>query len=101
MAHEGKILVVDDEPYITDLLSAALRFEGFAVDVAGTGNDALAKVGSGSPDLVLLDVMLPDFEGTEVCRRLRSAGTPSRSSSSPPETPPRTRSQGSASGTTT
>ena len=74
MPHEGKILVVDDEPYITDLLSAALRFEGFAVDVASTGNDALAKAGSGSPDLVLLDVMLPDFEGTEVCRRLRSAG---------------------------
>ncbi len=68
------ILVVDDEPYITDLLSAALKFEGFRVDVASTGVEALEKVRSGRPDLVLLDVMLPDLDGTEVCRRLRDGG---------------------------
>ncbi len=73
---EGKetVLVVDDEPYITDLLSAALRFEGFAVEVAPTGGEALQAARSLRPDLVLLDVMLPDMTGTEVCRRLRQQG---------------------------
>jgi two-component system, OmpR family, response regulator len=69
-----RILVVDDEPYITDLLSAALRFEGFTVDVAVTGSEALQMARSSRPDLVMLDVMLPDLEGIEVCRRLRAAG---------------------------
>ena len=69
----ASILVVDDEPYITDLLAAARRFEGFAVDVAATGAEALAKAPRGH-DLVLLDVMLPDLDGTEVCRRMRAAG---------------------------
>ncbi len=70
-----RILVVDDEPYITDLLAAALRYEGFEVDVAGTGAEALAvAMGPSSHDLLLLDVMLPDIEGTEVCRRLRADG---------------------------
>jgi two-component system, OmpR family, response regulator len=70
-----KILVVDDEPFITDLLSAALRFEGFTVEVASSGQEALQLVRPGSPDLVMLDVMLPDLEGTEVCRRLREMGS--------------------------
>jgi two-component system OmpR family response regulator len=75
MACESEeILVVDDEPYITDLLAAALRFEGFRVDVAATGNEALNKVRHGTPDLVMLDVMLPDMNGTEVCRRMREEG---------------------------
>ncbi len=74
MPDAEKILVVDDEPYITDLLSAALRFEGFSVEVAPTGQEALQMVRSFRPDLVMLDVMLPDLEGTEVCRRLRAAG---------------------------
>lgn len=75
MAQDGdRILVVDDEPYITDLLSAALRFEGFAVDVASTGAEALQMVKTERPDLVMLDVMLPDLEGIEVCRRLRESG---------------------------
>lgn len=75
MAADGeRILVVDDEPYITDLLSAALRFEGFAVDVAFTGAEALQRAMTGHPDLVLLDVMLPDLDGTDVCRRLRQSG---------------------------
>ena len=70
----GKILVVDDEPYITDLLAAALRFEGFTVAVAASGQEALGAVRTERPDLVMLDVMLPDLDGTEVCRRLRESG---------------------------
>jgi len=69
-----RILVVDDEVYITDLLAAALRFEGFAVEVAATGKEALRLARSTHPDLVMLDVMLPDIEGIEVCRRLRETG---------------------------
>jgi two-component system OmpR family response regulator len=69
-----RILVVDDEPYITDLLTAALQFEGYTVETAATGNEALEKVRSGQPDLVMLDVMLPDRSGTEVCQQLRDTG---------------------------
>ncbi len=69
-----RILVVDDEPYITDLLGAALRFEGFDVDVAATGAEAIDMSRPSRHDLVLLDVMLPDFDGNEVCRRLRALG---------------------------
>ena len=74
MSEVERILVVDDEPYITDLLSAALRFEGFAVEVASTGAEALRIARSVHPDLVMLDVMLPDLDGGEVCRRLREEG---------------------------
>jgi two-component system, OmpR family, response regulator len=70
----ARILVVDDEPYITDLLGAALRFEGFTVDVAATGAGALEMAKPARHDLVLLDVMLPDIDGNEVCRRLRALG---------------------------
>jgi two-component system OmpR family response regulator len=71
---KDRILVVDDEPYITDLLTAGLEFEGFEVDVAATGDEAMHKVRTTRPDLVLLDVMLPDVEGIEVARRWRDAG---------------------------
>ena len=75
MSSEGeRILVVDDEPFIRDLLSAALRFEGFDVEVAGSGTEALQLAKPGRYDLVMLDVMMPDVEGTEVCRRLRDSG---------------------------
>ena len=67
----GRLLVVDDEPNIADLLSTALRFVGFDVDTAASGREAVAKVAAGKPDLILLDVMLPDFDGFEVVRRLR------------------------------
>jgi two-component system, OmpR family, response regulator len=70
----SRILVVDDEPYITDLLSAALKFEGFAVEVASNGADAVALAQRTRHDLLLLDVMLPDITGTDVCRRLRDSG---------------------------
>jgi two-component system, OmpR family, response regulator len=68
----ARILVVDDELYITDLLGAALRFEGFTVEVASTGTEAMAMAQKGRHDLILLDVMLPDVNGTEICRRLRA-----------------------------
>jgi two-component system OmpR family response regulator len=74
MGGPARILVVDDEPYITDLLGAALRFEGFEVDTAATGGDAIDMVGRNRHDLMLLDIMLPDVNGTEVCRRLRAQG---------------------------
>jgi two-component system OmpR family response regulator len=72
------ILVVDDEPYITDVVTAALRFEGFASEEVSTGAEALSKARLGGYDLIVLDVMLPDIEGFEVCRRLRAEdiGTP-------------------------
>jgi two-component system, OmpR family, response regulator len=76
-AHETpapRVLVVDDEHYITDLVSTALRYEGFQVTEARTGREALARVVESRPDLVVLDVMLPDFDGLEVTRRLRTDG---------------------------
>jgi two-component system OmpR family response regulator len=69
-----RVLVVDDEPYITDLVSTALRYEGFHVTEARNGREALARVVESRPDLVVLDVMLPDFDGLEVTRRLRTDG---------------------------
>jgi two-component system OmpR family response regulator len=65
-----RVLVVDDEPNIVDVVSMALRFQGFTVESAGTGSGALAAVASFRPHLILLDVMLPDMEGFEVARRL-------------------------------
>ncbi len=71
---EARILVVDDEPNIADLLTTALRFVGFEVRSASTGREALVTAAAWSPELVLLDVMLPDLDGFEVCRRLRADG---------------------------
>ncbi|MHB8958372.1 MAG: response regulator transcription factor [Candidatus Limnocylindrales bacterium] len=67
------VLVVDDEPAITDLLATALRYMGYQVTTAATGFGALDRAASSAPDLVVLDVMLPDIDGFEVCRRLRAA----------------------------
>ena len=66
----GRILVVDDEPNIVDVISMALRFQGFEVASAGTGEEALAEVERFRPQLMVLDVMLPDMEGFEVAERL-------------------------------
>jgi two-component system OmpR family response regulator len=71
---KARVLAVDDERYITDLLAAALRFEGFDVETAGTGVSALEAARRSGFDLIVLDVLLPDLEGTEVCRRLREEG---------------------------
>lgn len=68
---EARLLVVDDEPNIVELLATSLRFAGFAVATAMTGADAVRAVERHDPDLVLLDVMLPDVDGFVVLRRLR------------------------------
>ena len=68
-----RVLVVDDEPAYRDGLRAALGAEGFAVDVAADGEEALRMFDSQPPDLVLLDVMLPRISGIDVCRRIRAA----------------------------
>jgi len=64
------VLVVDDEPNIVDVVSMALKFQGFAVESAGTGADALNAVADFHPHLMVLDVMLPDMEGFDVAQRL-------------------------------
>src|SRR5207249_8677699 len=71
-----RVLVVDDETYITDLVATALRYEGFEVASAGSGREALTLVDSFRPELIVLDVMLPDLDGFEVQRRLVERGRP-------------------------
>jgi two-component system OmpR family response regulator len=70
-----RILVVDDEDNITFLLGSALRHFGFEVKTAATGRAGIDAVADFAPDLLLLDVMLPDLDGFEVCRRIRQEGT--------------------------
>jgi two-component system OmpR family response regulator len=72
-----RLLVVDDEPTVRELLSATLRFAGFVVASAATGAEAVDAARRERPDLVLLDVMLPDFDGFQVVRRLRELARPS------------------------
>ena len=74
----GRVLVVDDERNIADVLSIALRFNDYEVEAVGDGQSALKAVNDFRPDLVLLDVMLPDFDGFEVAKRMRERadGTP-------------------------
>lgn len=67
-----KVLVVEDEESFSEALSFLLGKEGFAVDVAATGSEALRKFDGGSYDLVLLDLMIPEVSGIEVCRAIRS-----------------------------
>ena len=69
-----RVLVIDDEPNIRELVQVALKFHGCLVTSGATGKDALALAASDKPDLIMLDVMLPDTDGFEVCRRLRASG---------------------------
>jgi two-component system OmpR family response regulator len=69
-----QVLVVDDEPNIRELVEVALKFHGCSVSVAASGRDALRQAEDSRPDLIVLDVMLPDMDGFEVCRRLRADG---------------------------
>jgi two-component system OmpR family response regulator len=69
-----RILIVDDEYMIVDAVATALRYEGYEVEGASTGREALEAVARREPDLIVLDWMLPDIEGIEVGRRLRAQG---------------------------
>jgi two-component system KDP operon response regulator KdpE len=72
MTQEARILLVDDEVSIQRSVEPLLRSRGYQVDVAGTGAEALKLAAERSPDLIVLDLGLPDIEGTEVCRRVRA-----------------------------
>jgi two-component system OmpR family response regulator len=74
MSEPRHLLVVDDEESLLDLLSSALRFAGYEVTTERSGLDGLRAVKKAAPDLVVLDVNLPDMDGFEVCRRLRRDG---------------------------
>src|ERR1700752_3577888 len=67
-----RVLVVDDEPSLAELLASVLRYEGWNVVTAGTGAEAVRTAREFRPDAVVLDIMLPDFNGLEVMRRLRA-----------------------------
>lgn len=67
-----RVLLIDDDPRIRQVLGLALRSEGYVVDVAATAAEGLASLSTTPPDVVLLDLMLPDEEGFEVCRRIRA-----------------------------
>ena len=74
----SRVLVVDDEPNIVEVIAMALRFQGFEVQTAASGREAVAAVARFKPHLMILDVMLPDMEGFEVADRLgaQRAGVP-------------------------
>jgi two-component system OmpR family response regulator len=72
----ARVLVVDDEPSIVDAISMTLRHQGYSVEAAETGKDALAIVTKWRPDVIVLDVMLPDVDGFEVARRLSADNEP-------------------------
>ena len=71
----AKLLVVEDEPNILELLAASLRYAGFEVVTAAAGSDAVQAAQRHRPDLIVLDVMLPDMDGFDVLHRLRGGGT--------------------------
>jgi two-component system OmpR family response regulator len=74
MSPQPRVLVVDDEPHIADLLAIALRYEGFAPTICQRGSEVIATAIELRPEVILLDVMLPDLDGFEVARRLRLLG---------------------------
>ena len=69
-----KVLVVDDEPAVREAVVRVLRIEGFDVDSAADGREAMRTLVSTRPDAVLLDVLMPELDGLEVCRRMRDTG---------------------------
>lgn len=71
---KAHILIVDDDPRITDLLRRVLAYEGYSVSIAATGQEALNRALERPPDLIILDIMLPELNGLEVAQRMRAAG---------------------------
>jgi len=67
-----KILIVDDEVHIIELAKLYLERDGFKVESATKGQDGLALAATTNPDLIILDIMLPDIDGFEVCRQIRT-----------------------------
>jgi two-component system OmpR family response regulator len=74
-AQGARVLIVDDDPRISELLVATLRFSGFVVDAAADAADAFRRIPGFRPQLIVLDVMLPDVDGFDVARRLRAEGS--------------------------
>ncbi|GAA0396395.1 two-component system response regulator PhoP [Microbispora corallina] len=72
---EARLLIVEDEPNILELLAASLRYAGFEVTTASNGTEAVSAAQRHRPDLIVLDVMLPDMDGFDIVRRLRGGGT--------------------------
>lgn len=70
-----KVLLIDDERALTNLVTMALKYEGWEVDVAHDGREALTKFASTDPDILVLDIMLPDVDGLRILQRVRAAGT--------------------------
>lgn len=69
---QQKVLIVDDDPYISEMYSLKFKESGFVIDTAMNGKDALEKVKSFNPDIVLLDVVMPVYDGFEVLKRLKA-----------------------------
>ena len=80
VATSHRVLVVDDDTLIANSIEISLRQEGYEVFVAATGQDALTIIELNEPDLIVLDIGLPDISGIEVCRRLRQYSTERQSS---------------------
>jgi two-component system OmpR family response regulator len=74
LANERRVLVVDDEEFLQDIVATGLRFVGFDVRAVGCARDAFDALSAYRPDIVLLDVLMPDLDGFEVLRRMRSDG---------------------------
>jgi two-component system response regulator TrcR len=70
-----RVLLVDDEPALTNLLKMALHYEGWEIDVARDGREAIAKYAAFEPDLLVLDIMLPDIDGLQILRTIRESET--------------------------
>jgi two-component system response regulator MprA len=71
---DGRLLVVEDDPQVRAMLARALGYEGFEVTTAATGEAAMAQMRAGGHELMLLDLLLPDDDGIDVCRRIRASG---------------------------
>src|SRR5437773_3180564 len=71
---KAHILVVDDDPHITGMLRRFLAYEGYSVSIAASGDEALTRTLEHTPDLIVLDILLPGLDGLEVAQRLRAAG---------------------------